>query len=354
MPTQSRADTASGTMAARSRSPRRAEAATPQRGDVAKAIRVASRSALERYLLKCFEAGGMPEEVRSALLPPDVQPRPMIHTTLSKFRVKLPTCIFGAMLTQRVKISLQSVSRQWRDVVRMPSMWLALSCRSLRGNAKQFLAHLKDARFAQVKALALPTNKLTLDLCAQLQRHLPQVSAIDATKSSCWGSGPLEALREGFASLLHLRLSSYSFDAACLRKLLARHGDLRALEVLAPAALCTELGARTFGGALEPHCALETLSLDFGSSHNYRRDQGFDFPAACDELTQRILARLPNLKRLCLNRWSSISDANVDTIVRACPNLVELRLAEVPVGGAHAIVTRAVDWKILPLAEAGR
>ena len=70
----------------------------------------------------------MPEEVISALLPPDVQPQPMIHTTLSNFRVKLPTCIFGAMLTQKVKISLQSVSRLWRDIVRMPSMWLALSC----------------------------------------------------------------------------------------------------------------------------------------------------------------------------------------------------------------------------------
>ena len=225
-------------------------------------------------------AGAMPEEVISALLPPDVQPQPMIRTTLSNFRVKLPTCIFGAMLTQKVKISLQSVSRLWRDIVRMPSMWLALSCRSLRGNAKQFLAHLKDARFAQVKAFALPTNKLTLDLCAQLQRHLPQVSAIDATKSSCWGSGPLEALTEGFASLLHLRLSSSSFDAACLRKLLARHGDLRALEVLAPAAMCRDLATSTFGGALDTHRALETLSLDFGSSHEYERNRGFDVQAA--------------------------------------------------------------------------
>ena len=186
------------------------------------------------------------------------------------------------------------------------------------------------------------------------QSCLPQVSAIDATKSSCWGSGPLEALREGFASLLHLRLSSSSFDAACLRKLLARHGDLRALEVLAPAAMCRDLATSTFGGALDTHRALETLSLDFGSSHEYERNRGFDVQAAGNELARCVLTRLPNLKRLCLNRWSGISEANVDTIVHACPNLVELRLAGVPVGGAHAIVTRDVDWKILPLAEAGR
>ena len=149
----------------------------------------------------------MPEEVRSSLLlPQKVPPQPMIHTELNACRVSLPSSIFGAMLTQRVKICLQSVSREWRGFMRVLSMWLELSCRTFRGNAKQLLANLKDPLFAQVKALALPENKVTLNMCQQLQQHLPSVSAIDATRSSWKSPTCLDALIEGFASMLHLRL----------------------------------------------------------------------------------------------------------------------------------------------------
>ena len=44
-----------------------------------------------------------------------------------------------------------------------------------------------------------------------------------------------------------------------------------------------------------------------------------------------------------------LDDVNVDEIFRACPNMLELRLAGVPVGEAHASVTRTKAWCFLPL-----
>ena len=213
----------------------------------------------------------------------------------------------------------------------------------LSGDAKQFVANLSDARFARVEALARPSNKLTLDFCQQVQRRLPHVAAIDAMKPS-----RPDALIQGFGALQHLRLHGW-FDATHLRSLLARHGQLRVLEVLAPWSLLGELEAGTFGGAIAMH-QLEMLSFDFGSSADYKQSKGFSFSTACDELTRHVLTQLPNLKRLCLNRWLGISEANVGEIFRACPNMLELRLAGVPVGEAHASVTRTKAWCFLPPA----
>ena len=263
----------------------------------------------------------------------------MIETMICNLKVQLPVAVFGAILSQKEKIRLQCTSREWRNTLRTPAMWLGLSCRSFRGNAQQLLVNLKSARFAQVRAFALSGNKLTLSLCKQIQNRLPLVCAIDAEECSWKSDEAVDALVEGFASLQHLRLQSYSFASRHLRKLLTRHTHLRALDILAPTALIKELHTHEFGEAIGQHHILEELSLDCGFVYDYKHAVGYDLQAACDELAHRVLARVPNLKRLCLNRWSSISEDNVNTILRICPNLEELRLADVPVGGASPIVT---------------
>lgn len=116
-------------MASRSRSPRRA--------GLTRAIRGAPRATLQRCLLKRREAGALPEEVRCALLAlPGVQPQSdefMIRTMFNDCPVSLPASVFGELLSPKAKHCLQSVSREWRDLVRMPSLWRALCFRSFRG-----------------------------------------------------------------------------------------------------------------------------------------------------------------------------------------------------------------------------
>ena len=52
------------------------------------------------------------------------------------------------MLSQMDKGSLQRASREWRDVVRTPSLWRELCLRYYEGSTQKLLAHLKGPRFA--------------------------------------------------------------------------------------------------------------------------------------------------------------------------------------------------------------
>ena len=291
----------------------------------------------------------------------------------------LPSSIFGSMLCQKTKTSLQRTNREWRDVVRMPSFWRELSCKYFEGSAQDLLASLEDPRFAQVESFTLPEDwkfELTLELCWQIRQRLPRIAALDASAGGpLLSASALNASIEGFAPLLHLRLSCTYFGAEHFRTVLRRHEQLRVFES-AGGELCEDLAARSVqrGGMFwedlcefPTHSALEVLSLD--ADERYPTP---DFPIACDELVRRVLTKLPSLTRLCLNGWFGISEANVSAVIQACPKLTELRLENPPdppelrlegerVGDGHHVVTRPSDhvvwrpsdywdsWKLVPL-----
>jgi hypothetical protein len=201
----------------------------------------------------------------------------------------------------------------------------------------------------------------------------------------------LNASIEGFAPLLHLRLSCTYFGAEHFRTVLRRHEQLRVFEN-AGGMLCYDLATRSVRpGGMErredlcefpTHSALEVLSLFDDSIYpsqitswlpvGLREIPAPDFPTACDELVRRVLTKLPSLTRLCLNGWFGISEANVSAVIQACPKLTELRLenpTDPPelrlegerVGDGHHVVTRPSDhvvwrpsdyldsWKLVPL-----
>ena len=393
-------------MSDRSRSPRRAQTCTVQL-DLAEAIREAPRAKLVSCLLKCLEAGKLPEDVRSDLLPHGFASMLREKTKISLQRAhrdwrevvsadSLPSSIFGSMLCQKTKTSLQRTNREWRDVVRMPSFWRELSCKDFEGSTQELLASLEDPRFAQVESFRLPEdwqNELTLELCWQIRQRLPRIAALDASLGNAWQNpSALDTPIEGFAPLLHLRLGCVYFGAEHFRTVLRRHEQLRVFEN-AGGGLVYDLATRSVRpGGMErredpcefpTHSALEVLSL-FDHSMYPSQIPSFlppglrglyeapDFPTACDELVRRVLTKLPSLTRLCLNGWFGISEANVSAVIQACPKLTELRLENPPdppelrlegerVGDGHHVVTRPSDhvvwrpsdyldsWKLVPL-----
>ena len=352
-----------GAMSDRSRSPRRAQTRTAQQ-DLAEAIRIAPRAKMERCLLKCLEAGELPEDVRRNLLPQAAISEPMIHNGLAaplpssdfasmlrektKFALQraprewrefvsadsLPSSIFGSMLCQKTKTSLQRTNREWRDVVRMPSFWRELSIRYFKGSTQELLASLEDPRFAQVESLALSidgTQTLTLDLCRQIQQRLPRIAALDASGVCRFRDSGIDAAIEGFAPLLHLRLDRAYFHTEHLRTVLTRHEQLRVLKCPG-GRLCLDLSLagsgpppRSLREDFPKHSALEVLSLDCGLLSRFPDICLADFPTAFDELVRRVLTKLPSLTRLFLKDWSDISKASESAVFRACPKLTELR-----------------------------
>ena len=112
-------------MAARSRSPRRVSAASkPRRAQVNRAIKEASRATLERCLLACFDAGGVPDEILLALAPPQ-SPMPqelLIQTRLCNVEAQLPVPIMSELLPQKEKARLRQVTREWRGSMSWPAM----------------------------------------------------------------------------------------------------------------------------------------------------------------------------------------------------------------------------------------
>ncbi len=100
----------------------------------------------------------------------------------------------------------------------------------MKKTKKFLLENLKDPRVAQVESFALPENglKLTPRLCRQIQQRLPRIVALDAP----FWMDEVDIAIEGFAPLLHLRLSSGGFGAEHLRTLLATHEQLHVFEII--------------------------------------------------------------------------------------------------------------------------
>ena len=98
----------------------------------------------------------------------------------------------------------------------------------------------------------------------------------------------------------------------------------------------------TFAKDFPPHVALRELYLDLGFWELYIRRGGYyNIASSCEHLVRRVLSRLPSLRKLCLSRWITLTEADVSAIVICCPHLEELRLAGLDVGSAHSVVTRA-------------
>ena len=68
-------------------------------------------------------------------------------------------------------------------------------------------------------------------------------------------------------------------------------------------------------------------------------------------LARRVVPQLPSLRKLCLNRWGGLKEADVQHITETCSYLVELRLALLHVGATNPLVTRVEDWRLSPLVS---
>ena len=287
-----------------------------------------------------------------------IPPHCTIVTKLGDFPVSLPSSIFGSMLGARAKYCLQSANREWRDIVSKPSLWRELNLRYREWDDYDFMpdpvGFLKDPRFRQLESLTLPMdNFMSQTDCLHIRLALPRLTAIDATCLSWLDADhddlyypPVEMFIEGFAPvpfgiggapLLHLRLGCGAFTACNLRWTLIRHEQLHVLEFGANRFI-EELTNRNFINDYFPkHYALEALSLE--CTRGIERHIPFH-TVACDTLARVLLVKLQNLKLLCLNEWTGISEANVSAIPQACPKLEELRLVGVAVGDGQGVATR--------------
>lgn len=294
-----------------------------------------------------------------------------IVSQFGNYQVLLPTSTFGSMLCMKAKYRLQRVNREWREFARMPALWLELNLRDSYGE----YGDLSDPRFAQVESLTLPLDKATsaYDIL-RIRRALPRLAAIDYTclswTESCasdfsYAGYEVDVLTEAFASLpgggvgaplLHLRMGCGALRADQLRWALEKHAKLRVIEFGANRFI-EELTYRTFvDDYFSTHCALEALSLE--CTRGIERHAPFH-AEACAALVRYLLVKLPNLKLLCLNQWTGISEANVSAVLRACPKLEELRLVGVTAGDGHGVVTRpegVSSWRVahLPGEESER
>ena len=364
-------------MAARSRSPRRVSALSKlRRAQVNRAIKEASRATLERCLLACFDAGGVPDEILLALAPPQ-SPMPqelLIQTRLCNVEAQLPVPIMSELLPQKEKARLRQVSREWRGSMSWPAMWLELSCRHLNANAQEFLKMLSSTfrapQYANVVAMALPARcNPTAALCTKLQRALPRVRAIDLPRlHSC--HRVIRAVIESFHSLVHVRLSGPDLGLVELRELLNKHSCLQTLEVSYPHSLRGDLElAQAFPDRgnvpstdLGRYASVRELSLCFPGESGRRFVEAprrynvngvwLDVTQAmATGMAQRFLTSFPNLRKLALANWMRFEASDVEAVLALCPHLQELRMPGIAATIETDIVTHDENWHLRPLAE---
>ena len=73
--------------------------------------------------MDCFDRGSIPEAtLQSTLLPQAAAAEHMIEATLCGTRVQMPASALGVMVSQKDKVQLQSVCKQWGEALRTPSM----------------------------------------------------------------------------------------------------------------------------------------------------------------------------------------------------------------------------------------
>ena len=342
-----------------------------------RAIKGASRATLERCLLACFDAGGVPDDILLALAPPQ-SPMPqelLIQTRLCNVEAQLLVFIMSELLLQKEKARLRQVSREWRGSMSWPAMWLELSCRHLNANAQEFLKMLSSTfrapRYADAVAMALPARcNPTTALCTKLQRALPCVRAIELPRLQVPSRAFIRAVIESFHSLVHVRLSGPELGLGELRELLTKHSCLQTLEVSYPHSLRTALElAQVFpdrenapSADLSRCASLHELSLCFpGESgrrcveaprrhivNGVRRDVT---QAIATGMTQRFLTSFPNLRKLALANWVRFEASDVEAVLALCPHLQELRMPGVAAAIETDIVTHDENWRLRPLAE---
>lgn len=313
------------------------------------ALRVASRKALERCILEYHKTHGLLPAARDLLSPPAPAPEPMICAFLSGHSVvQLPPEEFGSLLTQGDKVRLQCVSRVWYDATRMPAMWRELSLRHASLGATHLLALLESRPvFSQIRAIALPRKmKIGPKTCDKIRELCPNIVAIDTTEVSPGSLPAICALGNVFGALRNLRINEYRFSAGHFAQVLGQCMSLQSLEARGPLDLALSL--QHFPPQSIPGSpALEELSLDLDYWGKHIEAMSYETQISTRILTQFIVAKLPNLRTLCLSRWTKLTEEDVQDIVHGCRRLIELRLAGLRVvGSSHPVVTRIEDWRV--------
>jgi hypothetical protein len=275
-----------------------------------------------------------------------------VEADINGVPIKLPALDLGAVLTQADKIRLMCASRAWKDSVRQTAMWRALSFRHLaRGslNTSTLLARLTHPSFGKLTALALPDILVGKGTAEKLRKLCPQIVEFDLV--ACRGLNSVAILSsfvDNFPLLESLRLNSYWFCPASLRVLLTGCPSLQVLEVHHAVDLVKMKNDVCTTEYFPEHTALRVLSLDMGCFAGPR----WQHRGACAHLAKILFPKLPSLERLCLNRWSALTEDNVHEIVDRCPGLKELRLAGISVGAGNPRVTRDEEWRLEQVAGA--
>jgi hypothetical protein len=312
-------------------------------------VRAAPRQALERCILEFLHHRGLPDEEVLRLLPEPTKPdEALVEADINGLPLKLPAVALGAALTQADKIRLLCASRAWKDSVRQTAMWRVLSFRRLtRGSlgTSTLLARLTHPSFGKLTSLALPDILVGKGTAQKLRRLCPQIVEFDLV--ACRGLNSVAILSsfvDNFPLLECLRLSSYWLCPASLRLLLAGLPSLQVLEVKNAVDLMKmNVDVTEY---FPEHTALRVLSLDMGCFAGPR----WQHRGAGTHLLKSLVPKLPSLERLCLNRWSELTEDNVHEIVNRCPGLNELRLAGISVGAGDPRVTRDEEWRLEQVA----
>jgi hypothetical protein len=314
---------------------------------VTSALRVAPRHALERCLLECYKTHGLPQAAKDLLLmEPAALPESTISVDLQGHSVQLPPVQFGRLLTQGDKGRLQGVSRTWCNIARTPALWGELSLRHAQVGATSLLALLSSRpMLSQIRALALPKTKLGPRTLGKIQALCPNILALDTTAAGCGNRSAIADVGSVFGTLRHLRIDEYNFSAVHFDQVLQQCRSLQSLEAKGPLELILTL--QDFPRGLSASPTLEELSLDLDFWNGFIKKQGYETSTSTRIMAQTIVAKMPNIRKVCLSRWTHLTEEDVGHITSSCPHLVELRLAGLRnLGASHRLVTRTEDWRV--------